>query len=301
MIMAVSTRHYLLLANLLALGLVVWSGVNLGMTILGHRLEARLEDRGPVETGRRDLVRSRPLSHYEALARHNMFGGAASEREAPAPEAPGDPPEAQGMNLRLKGTVVEDETGYRLAVMEHTGDKKQRLYRPGDDIDGLRVVQVLRDRVILNKNGRNIRLEIQQDEPAARPARRAAGQRADPSPAATSDGTLARPVGPNRYVVSRDEISRHMDDLNAVLSTMVIRPITRDGQPHGFQIAALRPGSPLSQLGIRRGDVITRVNDVAVDNTEDLINLYHQVRQLDSVMVKIERRGKSVTMAYTLR
>ena len=58
--MAVSTKQYILLGNALVLGLVVWSGVNLGMTVLGHRLDAGLDARGPVETGRRAAVRSPP-------------------------------------------------------------------------------------------------------------------------------------------------------------------------------------------------------------------------------------------------
>ena len=47
--------------------------------------------------------------------------------------------------------------------------------------------------------------------------------------------------------------------------------------------------------------MVIRVNDVAVDNAEDLINVYHQLRQLESVTVDIERRGKAVTLAYSLR
>lgn len=292
--MSISPKYYLWLGNLLVLGLVIWSGVGLGLSVFGHRLETRLDSKRPVLTDRAAGPGPRSLAHYEVIARQNIFGGKSRE-----PAAPGnDPDKAQvrSGDLRLRGTVVDPRTDYALAVIENVKTKKQDIHRAGDRIGSAEVVRVDTDMVTLRQGGRTINLKIFEEKTADLP-----WDKSKTSPAQVSKGQIAKSVGQNRYVVSRGVLDEHMMDLNRFMSKVRIVPYFKSGRPHGFKVASLRRGSPLHELGLRRGDVIVQVNGVSVRKPEDLVNMYRQIQQLDTVTLELERRGKPVTLNYSLR
>ncbi len=64
------------------------------------------------------------------------------------------------LKLRLLGTVTTDYKQTAYAVIEEQKAKKQSLYRVGDKIQKATVKMILREKVILNVNGRDEILEI---------------------------------------------------------------------------------------------------------------------------------------------
>ncbi|MBU4075719.1 MAG: hypothetical protein KKI12_07655 [Proteobacteria bacterium] len=64
------------------------------------------------------------------------------------------------LKLKLWGTVTADDKQTAYAVIEEQEAKKQSLYRVGDKIQNATVKMILREKVILNINGRDEILEI---------------------------------------------------------------------------------------------------------------------------------------------
>ncbi|MFH1090135.1 MAG: type II secretion system protein N [Pseudomonadota bacterium] len=303
--MSVTARHGVWLGNLLVLGFLVWSGVSLSMTVLESRLETQTNIRQPIsiETGPSPKLKS--LNQYEAIARYNIFGGRKEERAPKTEGAPAVAVTASMGDVVLRGTIVDHETGYTAAVLEDVKSKEQQLYRPGAKLGSAELVRIETDHVILRQGEREIKLLMQQDEVKPLPFSRTS----QPSPAPVKntkskmdqDDTLVQPVGPNEYLVSRDELTKKLGDLSSFMRDIMLRPYFKSGEPHGFQLARISPGSPFFELGLRPMDVILKVNDVLVSNAEDVINLYRQVQQLEWISIGLERQGQPLTMSYQLR
>ena len=296
----ISTKHYLWAGNVLILGLVVWSAVGFGMSVLEKQMEGVLPDSGPTEIQRRAVSRKKSLSQYESIIKSNIFGGNADKTPASKP-VKSTPGQTTFGNYRLRGTVIDPEQRYVAAILEDTKTGEQHLYRPGDDIDGAKLVRVERSHATLRHDGREIRLEIYMDEGPAAPTRGRPRPTVRTSRTGDSKETIAQDLGDNRYVISRETLSKHLDNLNSFMSSVRIMPYFKDGEAHGFKVAAVRRNSPVSQLGIQRGDIIMSVNDVGVGKPEDLVNLYRQLQQLDTITIDIERRGSPLTLTYSLR
>lgn len=63
---------------------------------------------------------------------------------------------------------------------------------------------------------------------------------------------------------------------------------------HGVRVTSVVPGSPAEKAGLRSGDVITRVNDQSIDDSEDLVRT---VQGSDRhARITYERRGSSRTV-----
>jgi len=305
--MTFSTKHYLWLGNVLLLGVVTWSGVGLGLSILEHRLEQRIGPPPSLEVRGGEVQSLKPLSRYETIITHNIFGGSQDKSTTPVQkEAPRTPtePQTQNADVRLRGTIVDQDSGWMGAILEDLSTREQNFYRPGDRIGSSELVRVSMDYVIIRQSGQDVRIKLfdgdaGQARPAPRHISRAPVRRQEDS--SQDDEPIAESVGPNAYVVSRDSLGKHMDNLNFFMSQVRILPYFKDGQPYGYRIASVRRNSPVQELGLRRGDVIVQVNGVSLNKPEDLMNLYRQVQQLESVSVELERGGQPLTLNYSLR
>ena len=59
----------------------------------------------------------------------------------------------------------------------------------------------------------------------------------------------------------------------------------------GAVVAAVEPGSPAAEKGLRPGDVITRVNQQAVGNVAEVVAALNAARDRDETALLLVRRG----------
>jgi len=68
----------------------------------------------------------------------------------------------------------------------------------------------------------------------------------------------------------------------------------------GALVTDVQSGSPAARAGIKARDVITRVNDQAIDPSHPLKDVLRQYRPGDQVTLTIVRGGKTQTVKVTL-
>jgi general secretion pathway protein C len=303
--LSISTKHYLWAANALILGLAVWMAVSFAMSVLGRRLEGVAEVAGPVVAEGGQGQRLRALDEYVAIARHNIFRTSQAGEALPAEDAAEPVAVAEADNLRLRGVVHENDIAQNAAILEDLKSGAQDIYRAGDKIGQSELMAIGPDHVILKREGREVKLHMFLDE-----TRSAAPARTQQLPAPVTPGQsedngdqdpIAQQTSPGQWIVSRQALTEQMGDLNFFLSNVMIKPHFQDGQPAGFQIAAVKPGTPMHALGMRRGDIVKSVNGISVTKPDDLVNMYAQVQQMEQVQVEVERGGEIQTFTYVLK
>src|SRR5262249_11564906 len=97
----------------------------------------------------------RALQQYAVIQERNLFGARGRTAGPTPPRPPPAPPSVAkpAANLKLVGTVVgPPERTY--AVIEDLSTKRQDLYRLGDVVREAKVVEVTRNRVVLDNRGR---------------------------------------------------------------------------------------------------------------------------------------------------
>lgn len=311
-----TVKHYLALAQVIILGLIVWSGIHLGMTFLSHRLEDRAQQQTQVRVTPSLAPEPRTLGEYKSIVTSNLF---SSQQAEPTGESDGESSDedqaAQRVSLlRLRGTIVQHRPEDSFAIIEVAQSGKQGLYRVGDQVEGMEVLRVMPEWVEIREGGNIVRLAItkteseggasvvSRPEPEAGSAPEASSARPGSSLSRGGSGTrLARMVGANSYIIERDTLNEGLSDLSTVMSQVMVQPSVKDGQPHGFQVTSIAPGSLIMELGLRNNDVVLRINGAPIRQPEDVIGLYKQFQQLDTVRLEVERGGRPVTLTYSMR
>jgi serine protease Do len=68
----------------------------------------------------------------------------------------------------------------------------------------------------------------------------------------------------------------------------------------GVFITNVEPGSPASEAGIRDGDIITRVGDIALDETHSYVNALFSYQPGDQIPLVVVRDGQETELQITL-
>lgn len=80
-----------------------------------------------------------------------------------------------------------------------------------------------------------------------------------------------------------------------------IVPSARNGQPNGFKLYAIRPGSLYSLIGMQNGDTIHAINGHAITTPDKALEVYTKVRTASHLTIAFSRRGQTSTHDYTIR
>lgn len=207
----------------------------------------------------------------------------------------------------LLGTIASESRSLRRAILWAEGMSDPLLAREQQEIEpGVRVAAVGREYVVLQRGGREERLELlpvgsraRTPVPTAAPvAVRTREPRA--APAAGTSVNVSR-IGENAYSLDEASIGQLTGNINQFMTQVRIIPYFEGNKSAGYRIAAIRPGSAFEQLGFRGGDVIQRVNDVELTSPEKMYTIFQNLKDEKRVTVDILRQGQKSTLRYEIQ
>ncbi|MFA5700858.1 MAG: type II secretion system protein GspC [Desulfuromonas sp.] len=201
-------------------------------------------------------------------------------------------------DMKLIGTIAsEGEDIATIAVVDVNGNID--IYRPGDLIaTSSKVVKVERLRVYLeNADGSISILELESDFASGNAP--ATSSRAARSSAAQGEGV--RQINDTSWHISTERAAQIRGDIANIARQARVEPVVQQGQTQGFVVKYIQPGTLLAQMGIRRGDVIKRVNDTALDSPEKGLQVFQQLREAKTMSLSIERNATPMTFSYEIR
>ena len=291
--MKATLKHYQTIFNLLALGMIIFLGVDLFYMII--RVQLRQVDTQKVVMHRTPGFRrdhSLPSSHYQTIIDRNIFGSMgreAEEAEAEERKEIETTLEPTSLKITLLGTVVGDRQS-TLAVIKDKGKKRQDLYREGDTVQGADIRKILRGKVILRVGGRDEILTIEE---------RAASGTEREYPGSGRIGK--RTTKGDTITVSRSALQESLKDIHQLLSQARIRPYFRNGKADGLAISNIKPGSFFARLGLKNGDIVQGIDGRDIRSPDDVLEVYERLRSGSRVELQIKRSGDQKIIDYEFR
>ncbi|MFO8143579.1 MAG: hypothetical protein R6T78_02755, partial [Dehalococcoidales bacterium] len=163
--------------------------------------------------------------------------------------------------------------GSSYAVIKNGSDSEQQLYRRGDTIEEARLKMILRKKVVLDVNGKDEILEM-DDEGSLVSDKGGSGERGMPGGADDSEHTID---------IGRDRISDALQDVNNLMRQVRVRPYFEDGNPSGILLSGIRSGSIFEEMGMESGDIIKGVNGKQIRSMDDAMGFYENLKSAEEV------------------
>jgi general secretion pathway protein C len=320
-----SLKRYLWLVHLALIAAGVYIGSDLFVAIVASRMQTGNRFPAASPSAAAETTEKRALQQYAVIQERNLFGAKGRAAPAPPPRPPSPPPAPAkpAANLKLVGTVVgSPERTY--AVIEDLSTKRQDLYRLGDLVREAKVVEVTRNRVVLDNRGRREELFSFEktdtatpapSEPTARqfnaPRRPPAPQEPPPSdepppnpPQENADEAAdveIERVSENMWRVNRDDLVEQLDNFGQMMKEARLTPHFTGGQPDGFMIANLPKTSFLARMGLQNGDIMKGINGQKFGSLEEFFQAYQQLQTEPMLQLEVERSNRTETLTYEIR
>lgn len=212
--------------------------------------------------------------------------------------------------LLLVATHVTDQKHAEeaFATILNTATQKQGAYWMGKDIPGAgKVVAIHYKYVDFNNtaSGRKERISITGEAPPV--ATQPAVVAENPTPAAGGDDLTAaidsgiKKIDETSFEIDRSLVEKVLANPMAVAKGARVMPSSKNGEPNGFKLYAVRPSSVYAKLGFANGDTLHAINGMELNSMDKAMEVYSKVRDASSLQVNVTRRGKPVTLNYTIR
>lgn len=267
----------------------------------------------PIEPSQRQPARERRSKSGTVVATRNIFcSDCVPAVPVDQPETPVDPNAVPitSLPLELLATNVSREPKLSFATIRNTSTASQGAYWTENEIPGAGKVERIAGGFVDFRNASTNRLErISLLNAAPPPA---------PPPAETTTTVAEAPTGPTDELsamidqgvkkVSEDSYEVQRSLVNSLLANPMamargarVVPSVKDGVPNGFKLYAIRPSSVYGKIGLRNGDTVTAVNGFDLSSPDKALEVYTKVREASNLSVSVLRRGKPMTLNYTIR
>jgi len=271
-------------------------GIYLGVSGFYRIITAQVVLESPTSNMKKiDIVEReiyRPLLFYKAIIDRNLFKtGMESGEKKKSTNVNLDEIKQTELNLKLWGTVTGPAT-YAFAVIEETKNRNQSLYRTGDTVQNATVKLILREKVVLNVDGRDEILEIERLDTK---------MKRGVSSISSRSGRYSKPLRAQRITLRRAQIQSAMENVSDLMSQVKIRPHFENGQPDGLTLSSLKPRSIFRKMGLRNGDIITGIDGSPIQTVDDALKFYENLTSSSNVALQLKRRGREKAIEYKIK
>jgi len=215
---------------------------------------------------------------------------------------PNAAPVKTSLRVKLLGTLDATDPKWSLASIQDMTSQDTATYMTGDTIQNAEIVEIERERVIINNNGRReyIDGEAGSGVPVATVAPPLRTSQAVNDPEKGELGKGIKALDENNYEIPRDTVDNALANLNGLAMQARIVPAFKDGKSEGFRLFSIRPDSLYSKIGIVNGDVLKRINGFDLNSPEKALEVYQKLKDTSRIDIEIDRNGSSVHKTYTI-
>jgi len=170
---------------------------------------------------------------------------------------------------------VAEDPGESIAVIEDSATGKQLICREGARFKNGLIKKILFGKVIVETRAGEEVLVVGRGS-------------SQPSPGQT--GRL-----------EREEVDSSLPDYTRLMEQIRVRPKFEGGQPSGFVIYNIGPGSIFEKMGLQDGDVIVALNGRAFETSQPVVEFYEALMQEEAVSLEVNREDSTQRLFFEIR
>ena len=240
------------------------------------------------------------------LAQRNIFCSDCT----PAVDTKTSDPSAIGITslpLALLATNIGPKIDESYATIINTENQKQGAYAVGEVVPGAtnsgKIKSIHFKFIDFENNGHVERLVLLGATPptvaVAEPTPAPSGEPQDDMQASIDSGI--KKIDDSNYEIDKSLVEKVLLNPMAVAKGARVVPSMKNGKPDGFKLYAIRPSSAFAKLGLTNGDTLQSINGFDLTSADKALEVYTKLREATSLEVEVTRRGKPVTLKYSIK
>jgi len=208
------------------------------------------------------------------------------------------------LDLKLRGIVASTADGMGHAIIEYKS--RQSVYAVEDKLPvsgSVVLAKVMPHQVVLDNGGTYELLPLFEEttldsQLSSLPAPAGSRQQAAGRPQAARQVDKRSEADTTALAQSyRERLYQNPQSLAEVVSVNAVR---EDGELLGYRIGPGKDKAQFEQLGFKRGDLVTGVNGVALNDPANAMTLYQTMRSASEAVFDLQRDNQQLTVSVSL-
>lgn len=233
-----------------------------------------------------------------------LFGQPA--RVPPPPPVPETPPDTR-LNYKLHGIYYTAEVQDARAIID-TGNGPAKTYQVGEALSAQVSLQEIHARhVILKRNDRYETLRLFGTDPDARqemlppePAPPLSNSNAVRSRVATAPAVITSENLPPAQLLGQYQ-QRLASNPQSLMNLLRAAPVQENGEFIGYRISPAQDRALFDKFGLEKGDIVTAVNGIALDNPLKGFKVLEEVANADQLSLQVNRSGQVMNLQFQIQ
>lgn len=123
---------------------------------------------------------------------------------------------------------------------------------------------------------------------------------AEAEPAAVRTEPLIKEESAGKFSIDQAEVQNALSNVDQLYTQIRAVPSFQGGKMSGMKILSVKKGSVFDKLGLRRGDVLQRINGLELDVRRGF-EIFNQLKDTKSLTLDLVRQGQPRTFEYEIR
>ena len=206
--------------------------------------------------------------------------------------------------LILVGVILSKDASSSIAILKNEQTGQTIMLSPGEKILDLTLSQVLENHVVFKRGTQAFKIFLGRGRMtrALEPSPEIPAQVNQPEPEIEPEESEEAEGRVIRMEFDRAEMEKRIEaEMPLIMKEARFVPNMENGIVSGFRIINLPSQSVISRVGIRKNDIIKKINDVELNSVEGLFDLYMRFKDESRFEVTIERSRRTFRILYTLK
>lgn len=256
---------------------------------------------GPASFSNFSSTQNKRIEDYNVIMTRNLFNSKGlipgEEIGNPNEVDMGGAPVKTSLPFNLIGTLILRDELRSIATIEDSSSKQVYPVRIEDEIPSKAKILKIEARKVIFLNTSSHRREYVElpDSADANIPQVTLGSRTQ-----TGGGGIEQ-VASGQFVIARNEVDRALSDLNNILTQARAVPNFENGQPSGYKLFQIVPGSIYQKLGIQEGDVICGFDGQPANDPAAALEKLTNLKNTSHLDLCLKRGGRQQTYSYDFR
>lgn len=201
----------------------------------------------------------------------------------------------QSQPFILVGTLEGDPVFARAVIREVGGTNQTREIGISEHIGAARLIYIGREYIWIKENGQKFKVKEGEQSNQTPQVTQVAAANPETAAPVTGGSVVKR-------VISREEVNKIIKGNPAeIYKDAAFGPLVENGKIKGYKIYKVAPSHVFYQLGARAGDVIEKVNNFDLSDTESMFELWKSIKTAPRVSIDLIRGGQHITYDFHIR
>ena len=191
-------------------------------------------------------------------------------------------------NMVLKGLYGTKNSGFVIVALKST-PAKTTIVGVGEVYSGYTLIHIASKNATFEKNSKEYILWLDMKS-----------ETSDLITLVTKNKTKVVAKELSQKTVTRDDISFYAKNPKQIWKEISIVELKENGKIKGFKITKIDSKSKMATLGLQKGDVIIKANNVVLKSYRDALNIYTNIKDIDVMQIVVIRNGIEKEIVYEI-